>query len=91
MTALCWDLGEHPGQWPLTSLITKNFIIAKDFCTYSIKILRQDKTRRDHRDRSRALRMTRVFGAAHAADEAYGERCPHRARARVGAIAHYIF
>jgi hypothetical protein len=60
-------------------VVTKNFIIAKNFCTYSMKMLRQDKTRRDHRDRSRALRMTRVIGAALAADEAYGKRRPHRA------------
>jgi predicted metal-dependent hydrolase len=29
-------------------MITKDFIFAKDFYTYSIKILRQDKSLRDH-------------------------------------------
>jgi hypothetical protein len=33
-----------------TAMITKYFIIAKDLCTYTIIILRQDKTLRDHGD-----------------------------------------
>jgi hypothetical protein len=31
-------------------LITKYFIIAKDLCTYTTIIIRQDKTLRDHGD-----------------------------------------
>jgi len=30
------------------AMFTKDCIIAKDFCPYTIKILRQDKTLRDH-------------------------------------------
>jgi hypothetical protein len=72
-------------------VIAKGFIIGKDFCTYAMIFLRQDKSLPDHRDRPRAPRITRVIGAAHAADEAYGERRPPPRRARVGAIAHDIF
>jgi hypothetical protein len=37
-------------------MIAKDLIIAKDFSTYSIKILRQDKSLRDHGGRRRSLR-----------------------------------
>jgi hypothetical protein len=33
-----------------TAMITKHFIIAKDLCTYTPIILRQDKTLGDHVD-----------------------------------------
>jgi hypothetical protein len=31
-----------------TAMILEDFTIAKDFCSYTIIILRQDKTLRDH-------------------------------------------
>ena len=46
------------------AVITKDFISAKDLCTYSIKILRQEKIVRDHRADGglvRGLSGRRVF------------------------------
>jgi hypothetical protein len=38
----------RPRRPPLAAMITKDSIIAKDLCTYAIRILRQEKILRDH-------------------------------------------
>jgi hypothetical protein len=41
------DVGSHLAGRRI-AMIAKTFFMAKDFCTYSIQILRQEKILRDH-------------------------------------------